>query len=575
MADKETTETHKEVSVAEFFEKNRHLLGFNNPAKSLLTSVKEAVDNSLDACEEAKILPDIFVKLEETGTNCFKMIVEDNGPGIVKKHLTKSFGKLLYGSKFQSAGGKQGRGQQGIGISAVILYGQLTTGRPALLISKTKKDKEAHQYIMHIDVKKNEPEIVESSTKQWEPNHGLRVEVEMEGKYVGHKQSVMEYIKETAIVNPHTSIIFITPDNEKLNFPRVTDKLPKKARSIKPHPHGVELGVLKRIIKDTKARSTKSFLTKEFDKVGGGTATEIIRLANATLSPELQIDGKFLPRLLKADQMEALLKGMQSAKVMNPSTDCLSPIGSELLKKSLESEYDIDFVHSITRSPAVYRGNPFQIEVAIAYGGELDKEGAAKLIRFANKVPLLYQEGACVITKAMKDVSWKSYGLSQSGRSMPTGAAIIAVHMASVWVPFTSEGKEAISDYPEILKEVKLALQDCGRTLQKYVRRRERSDIEAKKREVFKAYSVEVAEAIANLTTDDSYKMTKAKLDEKAEKIRKKLLKIAEGMYLSDKEMSEMEQEEAKSEAKEVELEAAREEEEKLVEEAEKGEDNE
>jgi len=497
------------------------------------------------------------------------MIVEDNGPGIIKKHLTKSFGKLLYGSKFQTVGGKQGRGQQGIGISAVILYGQLTTGRPALLIARTKKDQQANRFIMHIDVKKNEPEIMESEKTDWEKPHGLRVEVELEGKYVSHKQSVLEYIRETAIVNPHASIIFVAPTGERLEFPRVTAQLPKKAKPIRPHPLGVELGVLKRMIKETKARSTKSFFTKEFDKVGGGTADEIIKIANSNLDRDSQIDGKFLPRLLKPEQVEALLKGMQEAKVMNPSTDCLSPIGAELIKKSLESEYDLEFTHSITRSPTVYRGNPFQIEVAIGYGGELEKEGSVKLMRFANKVPLLYQEGACVVSSAIRGVDWKNYGLSQSGSSMPTGPAIIAVHMASVWVPFTSEGKEAISDYPEILKEIKLALQDCGRTLQKYVRRRERAATEAKKREVFKAYSSEVAMAIANLVTDESFKFTREQLFKKSEEIRKRLLAIAEGMYLTEREIEEMEKEELKDEAEKVELEVKREEEQEMAEEAE------
>jgi len=581
-------ETHKQVSVAEFFEKNRHLLGFNNPAKSLLTSVKEAVDNSLDACEDNNILPEIMVQITEIKAGRFKLLVEDNGPGINKKHLLSAFGKLLYGSKFQTMGGKQGRGQQGIGISSVILYGQLTTGKPAVLIAKTKSESQAHMYVMHIDVKKNEPEIVSDEEFDWgEKDCGIRIAVEMEAKYVEHKQSVLEYIKQTAIVNPHAKITYISPGGEKLEFPRVTDKLPVKSILIKPHPRGIELGVLKRMLKITAARTVKSFLTKEFDKVGGGSADQMIKIANNAIEDENKtlsenqkigdINPQFSPKLITPEQTEKILLGMQNAKVSRPSLDCLSPIGGDLLKKSLESEFDLEFVHTITRPATVYRGNPFQIEVGIGYGGELDKEGAVKLIRFANKVPLLYQEGACTLTGATKKMNWKPYGLSQSSGSLPTGPAIIVIHMASVWVPFTSESKEAVSAYPEILKEAKLALQECARSLQRYVGRKRRAEIEAKKREIFKAYSKEVAQAVVSLNSDDAYKISKEKFDKETAIVLKKLLTIAESMYSTGADVEELEDVEEKIEKQEKQgateekaekkLEDEREEEEELMEE--------
>jgi DNA topoisomerase VI subunit B len=579
---KSADDTHKQVSVAEFFEKNRHLLGFNNAAKSLLTSVKEAVDNSLDACEDNKILPDITVQISEVKHGRFKLIVEDNGPGIDKKHLLSAFGKLLYGSKFQTTGGKQGRGQQGIGISSVILYGQLTSGKPAVLISKTKKDAQAHMYVMGIDVKKNEPEIVSDEPFDWsEKESGIRIAVEMEAKYVEHKQSVLEYIKQTAIVNPHAKITYVSPSNEKLFFPRVTDVLPLKSKVIKPHPHGVELGVLKRMLKATNARTIKSFFTKEFDKVGGGAADQIIQIANGALEDENkklpegkklgEINPQYSPKLITPDQVEKLLLGMQNAKISRPSLDCLSPIGGALLKKSLESEFDLEFVHTITRGATVYRGSPFQIEVGIGYGGELDKEGSVKLVRFANKVPLLYQEGACALTQSVKKMNWKPYGLSQSSGSFPTGPAIIVIHMASVWVPFTSESKEAVSNYPEITKEVKLAIQECARSLQRYVGKKRRAEIESKKREIFKSYAKEVAKAVVSLNEKDAYKLSAEDLKEKSGPLLTKLNAIAETMYSTGKDLEELEDEiehieedeekEAKVEAEETELAEEREEE--------------
>jgi len=586
-APKSSDQTHKQVSVAEFFEKNRHLLGFNNPAKSLLTSVKEAVDNSLDAAEGNGILPEITVQISEVKAGRFKLIVEDNGPGIEKKHLLNAFGKLLYGSKFQTTGGKQGRGQQGIGISSVILYGQLTSGKPAVLISKTKKESQAHMYVMHIDVKNNAPEIVSDEPFDWADKPcGIRIAVEMEAKYVEHKQSVLEYLRQTAIVNPHARIVYISPTGEKLDFPRVTEKLPLKSKLIKPHPHGVELGVLKRMLKFTTARTIKSFFTKEFDKVGGGTADEIIKIANTTIDDENKklpegkkltaVNPQFSPKYVTPDQVEKLLLGMQNAKVARPSLDCLSPIGGDLLRKSLESEFDVDFVHSITRPATVYRGNPFQIEVGIGYGGSLDPEGSVKLIRFANKVPLLYQEGACALTQSMKKMNWKPYGLSQSSGSLPTGPAIIVIHMASVLVPFTSESKEAVSSYPEISKEVRLAIQECARSLQRFIGRKRRAEIEQKKREIFKAYAKEVAQAVTSLNENDAYKLSKEQIEKKSADTLKKLNRIAESMYSTGSDIEELEetvekieeQEEKaeKAEIAEKELEAEREEEEELME---------
>src|SRR5580692_8226858 len=148
----------RDISVSEFFAKNRHLLGFDNPRKALLTTVKEAVDNSLDACEEAGILPEIWVHIQASGTNRFKIGVQDNGPGILKKQIPLIFGKLLYGSKFHRL--RMSRGQQGIGISAAGMYGVLTTGKPVKIISKVSKRKPTHYYEIQIDTKKNVPEIL-------------------------------------------------------------------------------------------------------------------------------------------------------------------------------------------------------------------------------------------------------------------------------------------------------------------------------------------------------------------------------------------------------------------------------
>ncbi len=480
----------KEISVSEFFAKNRHLLGLDNPARALLMTVKECVDNSLDACAEMKVLPEIIVQIKQAAENRYQVSAEDNGPGIVKEQIPRVFGKLLYGSKFHRL--KMQRGQQGIGVSAVVLYSQLTTGKATRITSKIHPKKPAHYYELQIDTKRNEPKIMVDKEIEWNKDHGIKVELELEGKYQKGKQSVDEFIKQCAIVNPHAKFVLLTPDNEKTEFPRVVNQMPVEAKEIKPHPYGTEIGTLIRMLGETSARTLQSFLMNEFCRIGSGTAKEI---CDRSL---LQTDYK--PQSVTQQESERLFKAMQEVKVIAPPLDCLSPIGEAELEKGLKKEIQADFYVAVTRSPAVYRGFPFQVEVGVAFGGSLDKEGQVRLMRFANRVPLLYQQGACAITEAVQETNWKPYGLQQSGNNLPAGPVVILVHMASVWVPFTSEAKDAIAHYPEIMKEIKLALQEAGRKLGIFIRKNVRTK-EAKERvNLFEKYIPEVAGSLSELT---------------------------------------------------------------------------
>ena len=485
----ELAKKQREISIAEFFEKNRHLLGFDNKKKALLTAVKEAVDNSLDACEEADILPDILVEILDMTNDRFRVIVEDNGPGIVKQQIPKIFAKLLYGSKFHRL--KQARGQQGIGISAAVLYGQLTTGRAVKITSKISPKDPAHYYELRIDTQKNKPEIVTDQVREWAKDHGTRIELDIEGSYTKGGQSVDEYLKDTAIVNPHVNIIYTNPKAEQIIFPRATEEKPRDPKEIKPHPYGVELGILMKMLKWTEYRTLQSFLTNEFSRVGTGTAKLICE--NAALLPNTK------PQNLTRENAEKLIEAIRKTKIVAPPTDCIVPIGSDLLEKGLKKEVNAEFYCSTTRPPAVYRGNPFIIEAAIAFGGTLSAENIVGILRFANRVPLLYQQGACAITDSIQKTSWRSYGLQQSGNNIPVGPVVILVHIASVWVPFTSEAKEAIAHYPEIKKEIKLALQECGRKLSSYVSKKRRVKDEFKKRSFIEKYIPHVAEALKEL----------------------------------------------------------------------------
>jgi DNA topoisomerase-6 subunit B len=503
----ELAKQQKDISIAEFFARNRHLLGFDNPKKALLTTIKEAVDNSLDACEEAGVLPEINVEAIDMGNNRFRVVVEDNGPGIVKEQVSRIFAKLLYGSKFFKL--SQSRGQQGIGISASVMYGQLTTGRPAKITTKISKNHPAHYFELHINTSQNKPEIVKEEIVEWEKEHGTRIEIDLEADYQKGLRSVDAYLKYTAIVNPHATIIYTTPAAEQIIFPRATEKMPKKAINIKPHPYGVELGNMIKMLQNTESRTLQSFLTNEFSRVGSGSAKEICE--NAALLPNTN------PKKVSREMAEKLVEGIKKTKLISPPTDCISPIGAELLEKGLRKEINAEFYSTVSRPPSVYRGNPFLVEVGIAYGGDQPGDSQVNLLRFANRVPLLFQQSACAVTKSIVQINWKPYGLQQSGGSIPVGPCTILVHIASVWVPFTSESKEAIAHYPELIKEIKLGLQEAGRKLQMYVHKKNRVNQQLERANLFERYIPEIANALFRLTD-----VPEEKLRQELEKMTKK-----------------------------------------------------
>jgi len=589
----------REISVSEFFVKNRHLLGFDNPSKALLTTIKEAVDNSLDACEEAGILPELHVEVHDLaleamkrdaeltkGEGRFLVIVQDNGPGIVKAQVPKIFGKLLYGSKFHRY--KQARGQQGIGISAAAMYGQLTTGKPIRVTSRVGKGKATHVFDIQLDTRKNEPVVTHDETLgQWHQDHGTRVELEIVANWQQGQRFVNRYVEHTALANPHATIHYTRPvgaaqragtdqpGNETLTFPRATTELPKEALEIKPHPHGVELGALMLMARESKSHDVRGFLQTAFSRVSPSAAGEI--LAKVPWGKK-----GVRPRVLGENRAmaEELHKAIAASRLMSPPTNCLSPIGDELMRKGLVSflsviesegesgdenaQLDLDaaamkptkkaakataaekasgkaapapppeavpdappeegvekikghnyFIATVTRPPKVYRGNPFQVEVGLAYGGSWPADKTIELFRFANRVPLLFQRGACGITEGIVRTDWRNYLLSQPKGSLPVGPMALLVHIASVWVPFTSESKEAVAHYPDIIKEIQLAAQECGRKLAAFIRKRKAEDYQAERRSIFERYIEEVAIAIGKIT------------DRKPGPIKREFLKVA------------------------------------------------
>lgn len=609
----------RDISVSEFFAKNRHLLGFDNPRKALLTTVKEAVDNSLDACEEAGILPDITVVIEDlsggpvlrdgreangkadkdgkgtpiaTGSeprvgkgkapqsSRYRVTIIDNGPGIVRKQVEHIFGRLLYGSKFHRL--KMSRGQQGIGISAAGMYGLITTGKPMVIHTKPKAHAPAHHIELAMNTKTNRAEVtVDTETDDFplqrlrDLNKGTRdpafmrdedyrtgtsVSIELEGRYQKGRGSVDEFLELTAIANPHAKITFVPPVKESepdedepllkgrdkpggvereseghggagvdshtaraessqpaapvvttesngvIYFPRAVNELPPETKEIQPHPRGIELGILLQMLKESEGAgyTLYNFLQDKFCRVSAATASMLCERVGLTSRT----------RVADVDHAaaEKLFHELQTAKLPPPPTDCLAPIGVQQLLKGMFKGVRAEFYAASSRDAEIYRGRPFQIEAAIAFGGELPADDPARVIRFANRVPLLFQQSACSSFKAVVETGWKNYSLQQPRGSLPVGPLVIMIHMASVWVPFTSESKEAIADYDEIRKEMKLALMECGRKLGTYLRKRQRMRRESERRDIFERYIGEISKAVSAINGQDTKKLYDALL---------------------------------------------------------------
>lgn len=533
----------RDISVSEFFLKNRHLLGFDSPAKAALTTVKEAVDNALDACEEAGILPEIHVEISSESDDVLRVSVEDNGPGIVEEQLGRIFGKLLYGSKFHKL--SQSRGQQGMGISAVGMYAQLTTGKALHIVSRVQGEPMATELDVSINTAKNRPEIHRKKRVPWDRPHGTRVDARIEGHCQKGSHSIGMYLKQTAIANSHLTIHYRDPHGDQWDHERTSTDLPSRPVNVKPHPRGVELGQLIQMLSNTECRTLRQFLEHDFSRVGRKTAQEIIKQSDQNLTERSS------PKRIAHRQSQALYRAIQSVRVAAPRADCIVPIGELQLAAGLRQEVDAGFYTVMTRPPAVYRGNPFQIEVGLAYGQaagthleqdehghihkamrrrqnvtpelELRADEPAYLLRFANRVPLLYDQEACAITRAVMQINWQAYGLDQAKGALPHAPLVILVHMASVWVPYTSEAKEAIAPYPEVVKEIRLGLQHCGRRLAAYLHHESRVRDEFDKRTHIEKYLPHVGIALQQILafSDEERKQLIDRLDDALQEKRK------------------------------------------------------
>ncbi|MFH1404461.1 MAG: DNA topoisomerase VI subunit B [Candidatus Altiarchaeota archaeon] len=489
----------REVSVTEFFRKNKAHLGYSGKVRSLTTVVHELITNSLDACEESGILPEISVKIKQVGKEHYRFTSTDNGPGIPESHINDVFGKMLAGTKFHRS--VQLRGQQGIGVTGVTLFSQMTTGKPMKILTSTGNGK-IHEVHLLVDVVKNKADVIETKiiTGKW---RGTEIEGELKGVLFNlGEYGPYEYIRRTAIANPHLSITFMDPEGRKSVFQRSSKLVPKPPVETKPHPKGMDTDELLQMAKKSISRHVSSFLESDFTRISKSKVGEI--------QAKVNFDLKKNPRKLTWAEAEEIAAAFEQVDFMAPPVGGLRPIGEKQIHSAVTSILKPEFESIVTRNPTTYSGGiPFQVEVAVAYGGNAGRSSGegkkSEVMRFANSAPLLFDYGGCGISEAVSSVDWKRYDI----RDFDNAPITVFVNLVSVYVPYTSAGKQSVSSNPDVVKEIRMALMEVARKFQRYHSKKRREfEKEARLHSLMK-YSTELAAAIARMTGKDEGKILK------------------------------------------------------------------
>ncbi|MFA5108363.1 MAG: DNA topoisomerase VI subunit B [Candidatus Micrarchaeia archaeon] len=515
----------KEHSVAEFFKKNKQMLGFSGKVRSLTTIVHEYVTNSIDACEEAGTLPEIEVKIHEiTKNERYKVSVKDNGPGIPKKHLGKALGQMLAGTKFHRYA--QQRGQQGIGAAGCTMYAQITTGKPVYVVSEYADKKLTCN--VAVDIKTNSPTItdeVEEDNPQGA--HGLYVEGEFgEVNYERSAQSPYEYIKRIALANPHVTISLLEPTGELTTYPRSSEIVPKKPKEVLPHPLGLGVSdIVDLAHRETDKYNMSSFLQERFQRVSSAKVDELAQVMSGKTEGIIYLDFKKKPSELSWEEAEGLIKAFSMVKWIAPASDCIHPIGAEQIQTSLAHILAPEFIAVTERPPKIYKGGvPFLVEAAIAWGGQAGRrlsnnQVTSDIIRYANAAPLLFDISGCAITQAAKDVDWKRYKL----KNFEEEAITVFVNLASVHIPYTSAGKQAISQEDEVYQEIKNAIMEAARRLQLHLAGINKERDRAQRRNAVIKYVPQLSHDLSELAGKNT----------KPEELAKKLTLLIETKYMT------------------------------------------
>lgn len=476
----------KQLSPADFFYRNRELAGFDTPAKSLYTAFREIIENSLDGAEIGGINPDIFVSIKKRTEDVYTIFISDNGIGIPGNKVPNALAKLLFGGKYVE---RQSRGHFGLGASMTVLYSQITTNLPTRVISCTKGSKVIDEYHLMIDIQRNEPIIrfhqELPNKKDW---HGVAVEVNIEGDYGRAHAKILDYIKSTALVAPYATINFIDAYGVLYRFEKGIEQVPKLGEAVLPHPYGIDTEKMLRLLRVAKQKTLKKFLQTNFQRIGEKTAESFLE--------SVQIKAEKDPAKLDHDDIVKIVQGMNNYEgFLAPETKCLSPIGEDVLSAGIEKELEPDFFANITRKPQAYSGHPFVVEVAMAYGGpKLELTSEPILFRYANRIPLLYDQYADVSAKVIRSFNWRMYKVPDNNK------LAIITHIASTKVPYRTAGKESIADRVEIEREMRLAMQVCARKLRVYLSRVEREERTAKRTTIFEKYMPHIAKFATKLS---------------------------------------------------------------------------
>ncbi|MGY5139979.1 MAG: DNA topoisomerase VI subunit B [Candidatus Nitrosopumilus sp. Bin_571-38] len=602
-------EQFNQISPSEFFYSNRDLAGFSNPTRSLYTAVREFVENALDACDQKGILPDVHLIIkavdpDKPDPKPYILTVKDNGPGIDAEHIPLAFGTVLYGSKF---GLKQARGMFGLGATMAILYGQITTNKPVTV--KSSVDGVTQDvFELLLDIQKNKPVIVKHTTKEVSKK-GLSVSICLEGDYSKAGTKIRDYVYETSLITPYASITFDDPKGQKFSHPRFVKEIPPPPTIIRPHPHGIDVERIRRMIVESqfeiptiddamiekvrkdlglsvknlsftaimdKAKkkwktlsrqvrvviSLMSFLKMDFEKLNK-IRIEDIDMINKKLhywdfgdsqskSVDMDPESQYYKQLTNTVQGEPLTTfltkrfqrigpttavkfaeyaGFKPEKRMGtlsnqelvnlsdalqkfedfmaPDSTCLAPLGADPLEKGIKKFFNPDFSAVVQRPASAYSGFPFIVEMGIAYGGDI-KSGGPHVYRYANRIPLLYDEGSDVVLKVVNETDWGRYKI----KGEPP--FIIVSHICSTRIPYKTAGKENVADRPEIERELRLALQLLSRKLAAYMSKRGQADMAKKRANLYAKYIPMIAEFCTELAAKKKEPNYKKILEENA-----------------------------------------------------------
>ena len=468
-------------STAEYFAKNLQQVGFSSPTKAVLTTLKEAVDNSLDACEESGILPDIVIKVNKVGAGASKssdlveITVEDNGPGIDPDDLAKVYGEYLASSKFGR--GRATRGQQGIGISAATTWAQLTNASGAKVTSKTKGMRKAIRATVDVDIKGNKGILKNKEMIDWDKPHGVKVEFRIDGRIqLNGDGGLLTYLEGTTLVNPHLKLSYKLVDADWVKIDRVSEVVPEIPAATLPHPHTMKLGEFITHAGLYGKVDFGKFLKTGFSRVQDSTLKDLVA-AGISKSLMTQPTSK-----LTQDQLKNVFQIIQKTELQAPSTRSVLTIGEESLAKSILRLGDVDFFSVVARKPRIADYKPVVVEVALARF--LNRGGGdepIQLLRFANRVPLQFDKASCAITQAVETVNWRAYGLQQSKDSLPLGSFVFAVSVVSPFIKFKNASKETIDSSEELVEEIRRALMQAGQKLSRHIRKESKeADLERK-----------------------------------------------------------------------------------------------